>query len=363
MPSSAVCVRYSGVDSAAPIRFWSCAQTDPTPAVTSAAIPLIQNVGVSDLCVGFAGAISASNNVATLLAGPAGWTQRQSTTQNTAGNKSAGTVVFDKVAATDTPNVTGFSGWYSTYNVCLADAANPTPTTARSTPVFQTASSFGASVNGTSISVNAPSGTSDGDLLVACVCSVFPNQFTITGSWTPLDQVTATTNSGTVDCSALLWFRVASSEPASYTMGMNASNVMCGAIVRYSGVDTTAPVRMIQHTETGAIATTSPAPPALIAQQSPDMVVDVYVTGSDNTVASIAVTPPGGSWSTRVNVPTTVASDFNSAIAIVDQPNAADFPTASSTQTGTWGAFSIALVGVPVASLLWKPRLGPNYRR
>jgi hypothetical protein len=349
-----VCVRYSGVDQTNPIRFWSAGQSNPDAAQTSVQIPAVQNVGATDLNLAFVGAGSSANNVTTLIGAPATWTSRQSLTQNAVSSKSVAGAVLEKAAATDTPSATGFSGYFLAYNVVLADASNPPSAATRTAPVFQTASTAARSgTTGTSLSINAPSGVTDGDLLIACTAAGFSNTFTMTGSWTPLfSNSPAFDNSGILDISSKLWMRIASGEPASYTVGIGTAAELSAFILRYSNVDTSLPFRIVNATGLTTVGTTSPAAPSMMpGLQGNELIVDIFTAGTDSSaISSVTLTLPGGSWTTRANVSTTITNSFQTACGAVEQFAAADYPTATINTNSGFAVYSLAIVGVPVTN-------------
>lgn len=359
--SAGVCGRYSGVDQTNPIRYWANSLSNNVTAGTSATFPTLFNVGSSDMCVALVGGSSSANNVSTTYTAPAGWTQRQSITANTLSVPSTAAMLCDKTAGTDTPSVTGFSGFHVVNTVCLADTtATPTLNIIRTSPVFQSASTAAVTVATTSLTINAPTGVTNGDLLIACAASSTANSFTLTGSWTQLEIESPPLNGSVTDSAATIWYRIASSEPSSYTIGIGGASKFCGVILRYSMVDNVTIVREISSAYAAVASTTSPARPAFPYTQTTDLVVVFYATGVDASGSSVTVTPPGGTWNTRASVNTAVASTFNCAIAAVDKFGATDFPTSTASATGGWVVLAVALAGLP---LIWPHRMGPNYRR
>lgn len=363
--SAGVCARYSGVDQTNPIRFWANELGDSNVAVTSVPFATVQNVGATDLSVAVFGGRSNSNNVSTTMTAPAGWNQRESLTQNAGGVKSCTAMLCDKTAGTDVPSATGLNGFYVAETVVLADAANPTLNVPRTSPTFQSSSTAAVTTATTSLVVNAPSGVTDGDLLLAFASNVNPDTMTVTGSWTNLEREGAPIDGTSItDSTEQAWFRVASGEPSSYTLTSRTSTKMCIAIVRYSGCDASTPIRTISSTFANTISTTSPARPGLPYVQTTDLIVASYAAASDGTTSSITVTPPSSPWNTLANVSTAVAATFNAGLAVVDQFGAASTPTATASATSGWCVFSIALVGPQSVQQLLPPRrLGPNYRR
>lgn len=94
----------------------------------------------------------------------------------------------------------------------------------------------------TSITVSVPTGTQDGDVMIAAYGNGQDDGTTpaISG-WTSIGYVEdATISNNTL----ALFYRVASSEPASYTMTYDSStsNLTSGIISTFRGVDTTTPL-------------------------------------------------------------------------------------------------------------------------
>lgn len=86
----------------------------------------------------------------------------------------------------------------------------------------------------TNITMTVPTGVVDGDLMIMAVACRGGNlPFPVTG-WTQLD-----TNYNGSNMSTAIYWRVASSEPASYSVSWNASTVKAsGVIIAFSGADT-----------------------------------------------------------------------------------------------------------------------------
>ena len=360
--SAGACARYSGVDQTNPIRFWANALTNAFSATaTSAPFPTLQNVGSTDMCVALVGGLSASNNVTTTIAAPATWTSRVSVTASATTALSAGVLLCDKTAGTDTPSATGFTGAYVAETVCLADATKTALAVTRTSPGFRSASTAASTGSVTSLVINAPAGVANGDLLIACAAASIQNVFTLTGTWTSLEQENPVLNGGTlIDICGKVWFRIASSEPASYTLSFSGTTRCCIAIAAYSTTDNVTPLRAISSTYSATASTTSPARPTLPYVQSTDLTLGCYVIGADVSGSSDTITPPASPWNTRANVSTAVASSFNIGVAVVDRFGVVDAPTATASASSGWCIFSLGLVGPP---LLPARRLGPNYRR
>lgn len=104
---------------------------------------------------------------------------------------------------------------------------------------------------GTSLACNVPGSTANGDVMIAALsCYDNPGTITFTG-WTFIRSDTQATP-GT---RCYLYYRVASSEPASYTPSWTNSVEVVLTIATYSGVNTTSPIEA--HTGRGQTSTVS----------------------------------------------------------------------------------------------------------
>lgn len=107
---------------------------------------------------------------------------------------------------------------------------------------FRSASTTANGAAPTSITVTRPSGTVDGDLMVAFV--VISADQTITagpGSWTELtDQATG---AATGDSRHTVWWKVAAGETGDYTWTFSAGADAAAAILTYSGASQTVPIQ------------------------------------------------------------------------------------------------------------------------
>lgn len=105
-------------------------------------------------------------------------------------------------------------------------------------PVYESAAS--ASGSSGSITINKPTGTAEGDLLVAFFRCIADQTVTDPGDWTTLDD---DANSGTSNYEvthAAFWKVAGASEGSDYTFTHTSSGSE-GCILRISGADTTTP--------------------------------------------------------------------------------------------------------------------------
>lgn len=94
----------------------------------------------------------------------------------------------------------------------------------------------GSSSGVTSVVLAVPTGTVDGDVMVAVVeLSLSAQTVSTPSGWTALDSA----NTGPT---VATFRKVAASEPANYTFSWSGSAVVSGSIASYSGCNTSAPV-------------------------------------------------------------------------------------------------------------------------
>jgi hypothetical protein len=177
--------------------------------------------------------------------------------------------------------------------------------------------------------------------------------------WTLLDQDHDDAGTNGDQTGAVFW-RIASNEPASYTLvGTGSASATVAAILAYSGVDISSPIR--SHTikeiprSPSSTPVSSAAPDSLSPVDPTDVVVHGYAYGSHNqgTGRSLAY-PSTGAWTQRGIVgPTQIggsgAGRFAAGLLFIDKPSGTDLPAATSNQTGGWSIMSIALKAMPVS--------------
>lgn len=110
---------------------------------------------------------------------------------------------------------------------------------------FRSFAGNGTNIDEPSVAVNVPTGTTNGDLLLAAASVSLGATITAPAGWTLIRS----DNNGGVAASSIktsLYYRVASSEPASYTWAAtegSASAIRLRVIqAAYSGIDTTNPI-------------------------------------------------------------------------------------------------------------------------
>jgi len=149
----------------------------------------------------------------------------------------------------------------------------PTPTPippSGSTPVVRSSTSGSASTGG--LTLTKPTGTVNGDLLIITASADLSASenvtYTIPAGWTqllPLTRSDATSAGNNLQ----VWYKIANSEPANYTITPDHSNLIGGSVVRIDGQDPNSPISVNGFTasttgEASAPAVTTDAANSLI---------------------------------------------------------------------------------------------------
>jgi len=156
-------------------------------------------------------------------------------------------------------------------------------------PIMATFETYAAAtVNGASLSVSVPTGTQNGDLMLAAV---------ISNNWYSLANITppagwtligSTLMPGGAAPRLAVYSRIASSEPASYAW-TSAGTRMTGVIARFSGVDGTTPIESYSNTAYTTSNTTVRS--ATVTTTDVNQTV-VNIAGSFLSSAVVTYTPP-----------------------------------------------------------------------
>ncbi len=136
--------------------------------------------------------------------------------------------------------------YWSVDNEGLTESAN-TKTFTIATPItLRSSASANNGSGGTTLTLNTPTGTSNGDVMVAhVVVQTAGNSIAAPSGWAIIKRLDTTTNIAT----ATYWKVAGSSEPSSYTWTFGTSGEASGGIASYTGVNTTNPidVSMVQY--------------------------------------------------------------------------------------------------------------------
>jgi hypothetical protein len=151
-----------------------------------------------------------------------------------------------------------FTRWWVALLALLALGALA-PATAGAAIAFRSGASTDLNGQAASITINRPTGTAKGDVLIA-VIAVRPQSVTITApsGWTLVNRQ----NNASGSANALaVYSRVAgSAEPASYTWSFSANTGNAGGILAFSGVDNATPIDVNAGTTITATTTSFTAP-------------------------------------------------------------------------------------------------------
>lgn len=221
-------------------------------------------------------------------------------------------------------------------------------------------SATGTNDQGTSVTINKPSTTVSGDVLIAII-STQGQDPTITPptGWTSFKEIV---NGSTNFAMEAFWKVVGGSEPASYTFGTGSGNTRwAGGISVYKGVGLNSgnPIDV-----NGTASTTTHVAPAITTTTANSRVVSVYVLDHD---APQTYTPPTGTKerfdvsSARVGV-----GNADTAVMMADiaQNSVASSGTKTATPTAATNAasfqFALKPDGVVRMLLFWDGGAAPT---
>ena len=151
---------------------------------------------------------------------------------------------------------------------------------------YRSSAQAGATSGVTSLTVNKPAGTVNGDVMIAAI-AVRPSTATITApaGWTLIRR----TNQALTNDNAQATYRkvAGAAEPASYTWTFSASTGSAGGIMTFFGVNTASPVD-VENGQATASGLTHTAP-SVTTTKSYDMIVTTH-----SFTSAATWTPPGG---------------------------------------------------------------------
>jgi hypothetical protein len=140
-------------------------------------------------------------------------------------------------------------------------------------------------VGAAQVIVNVPTGTADGDVMIATFCSnnTGAHNVTLTG-WTLIQDTAGTTPSQRM----ISWFRIASSEPASYTIDQDGGGKdLAAAIMTFRNANATQPDTSSEQYNSVSSANVDAA---TITATAASALVFVGGMGANN----VTFTPPSG---------------------------------------------------------------------
>jgi hypothetical protein len=217
--------------------------------------------------------------------------------------------------------------------------------------------------------VPVPAGVQNDDFLLLFGANTGSWPYFTPDGWNLLDQAHDDAGPNGDQTGAVFW-RIASSEPASYTLVGNtapsggSASATVASMLAYSGVDTSSPIRSHTIKETGSSPVTSVTPNSLSSVDATDLVVIAYGYGCDTRTTGRTLSyPTTGSWNQRGIVgPTQIGGTgggrFAAGLLFIDKVNGTDLPSVLSNFTGGWSVMSIALkASPPTSDMLGGPRL------
>ena len=192
--------------------------------------------------------------------------------------------------------------------------------------------------NGSTLSINVPTGTVAGDVMIAAIATT-PSTVTITApaGWTLIQAVTQTTATSN---RVSTYYRVATAtEPASYTWTLSTAHTgASGGIVSYSGVDNTTPINVSAGAATASALThTAPSITTTVAN---GMLVTVHEYASARSW-----TPPAG-MTERVDIASRAASTAGVTLEMNELLLGAAGATGAMTATASTSADTGATVSI-----------------
>jgi len=204
-------------------------------------------------------------------------------------------------------------------------------------PVYRTFSeNFG---EGISILVDKPSGTVDGDLLVAGMTTDDGTTLTPPVGWTLINQ-----GSSGAKVTSGSWWKVASSEPANYTFQVSVSQPIYIFILRIDGQHATTPIDVSVF---GFDDSTTPTCPSVTANVDECLILRLF--GADDNDITIDDGYPTAHTGITVNQSADGNGQCSGGAAYTTQALAGATGTASFTLTAAeeWYATTIAIKPPP----------------
>lgn len=195
-------------------------------------------------------------------------------------------------------------------------------------------------------SLNVPAGTVDGDLLIAINSSDFGTLAAnpIPGGFTALS--TATYDGGNNAVHIAVGYRIAASEPASYTFTVAASSDSAGALLRITGADGVPTITQVASAAFAAAAGTVDSP-TLNPSGSNDLLICFAVTDGANGGGAVTWSEPAG-----MSLVTTVQSTTWTALGVASlgSPSSPSGAKTWTTSTGNHNAGAAGSIAVKAAA-------------
>lgn len=215
---------------------------------------------------------------------------------------------------------------------------------------FRSATEAGTGSAGTTQVINVPSGVQDGDFLLAVIGTADGDtgSVSLSGTWQgPIVNNLNTGGSAPSPPGVSVYWRIASSEPASYTITDTESSGIAGQMLAFTGVDETTPIDVTTTTATGDGSNANP-PSINYADTGAAIVVGAWW---DSTTAVYSAVPSG--YTSPDSLGAIVGNGGGNGLSLAtayDLTPAGDpeDPGTFTSSAEQWGSFTVALRAGPV---------------
>lgn len=199
-----------------------------------------------------------------------------------------------------------------------------------------------AASNTTSLTIARPSGTTAGDLLILVLSKDGSGAVTTPTGWTLSNEGAC---AGDACRLGVFWKVAAASEPATYSVSWTGSEQAAGAILRYTGADTTTPINAVSA---GTGSSDTPTAPTATTTVANTRVVRIYGADDDD----LSATPYPSGHTGRFNIESAGGNGTCSA-GSADQVQAAAGATGTAAfaldENEQWRGVTLAIRPAPVA--------------
>jgi len=217
-----------------------------------------------------------------------------------------------------------------TQTITQTPTQTQTPTTtppASSPPVFEAGSTSTSAAN--SFSVNAPSGVTNGDLLVTVINfeKGSTEVINLLSGWTLLIRTNNTTNVGQA-----IYYKVANNEPASYTWTITQGSKTCIGVARISNASSS---NILTNASTGS--GTAVTAPTITTAVNNCLILAFYTNKSSGTYTGVT-TERWDDPNTASGIPSNMLATFEQVTA-----GATGDKTATATVSESWVATQVVI--------------------
>jgi len=234
--------------------------------------------------------------------------------------------------------LTGLQGSQDTFDLLVLDGDIEIDHIVDPAPTFESYSEASSSGDVGSLDVPMPTGTVEGDLLLA----VFTHDSSSGTLESPSDWTDLIPSTSTGASTLLISYKIATaSEPSSYTFSSSDSDQLAVGIARFSGIDTNNPIDCQSSTNTG----NSNAPQALACTTTISDTLVVRMMGADDDDYITPGNYPSGHTGAFTVRSTGTSFQTHCAMAYVIQTSIGSTGTADFSMTASeqWGTLTVAL--------------------